>query len=250
MRRCALFLVPTVALLLLSDAQPAAAEPRTLPDLAMAPLADLRVDNTADGRALLRFSATIVNIGPGRFELSSSRSDGSSDFAVTQRLYNADGSSVERPVSAELVFGGDGHNHWHVRDLETYELYRADGDGERASGVKVGFCFSDDVAYRLSLPTAPKAAQYRRAQCGTRTSRVLTMGLSTGWGDRYPHTLPDQYVEVTGLPEGRYRLRATADESDWFREADDDNNRTWVDLVLTQQNGRTTARVLGSAESA
>lgn len=216
----------------------------------MAPLADLTVDNTPDGRSLLRFSATIVNIGAGRFELSSSRPDLSSVFGVSQRIYSADGASVERPVSAELVFGGDGHNHWHVRNLETYELYRLDGDEEDAAGVKVGFCFSDDVPYRLILPGAPKSAQYRRSQCGTRSSLQLTMGLSTGWGDRYPATLPDQYVDATGLPSGKYRLRAAADASNWFKEANDDNNRTWVDLTLARQDGRTTAQVIRFAEAA
>lgn len=249
-RRCALFLVPTLALLLLSDAQPAAASPRTLPDLAMAPLTDLRVHNTPDGRALLRFSATIVNIGAGKFELASTRRDLSSGFDMAQRIYNADGSHAERPAKADLVFGGDGHNHWHVRDLETYEVIRLDGGGEDRSGVKVGFCFSDDVAYRLALPGAPRASQYRRAQCGTPASLDLTMGLSVGWGDRYPATLPDQYVDVTGLPDGKYRLRATADESDWFKETDDKNNRTWVDLTLIRVNGRTAADIIRFADSA
>jgi lysyl oxidase len=249
-RRCALFLVPALTLLLLGDTQPAIADTTTLPDLAMAPLADLTVDNTPDGRALLRFSATIVNVGAGRFELVASRPVVSSDFEVSQRIYDVDGSWVDRPVSAELVFGGDGHNHWHVRNLETYELARSDGDGEHSTGAKMGFCFSDDVTYRLSLPGAPMSARYRRSQCGTRSSVALTMGLSTGWGDRYRYTLPDQYVDVTDLPDGKYRLRATADGSDWFEEADDDNNRTWVDLILSRQDGRTSAEVVGSAESA
>lgn len=216
----------------------------------MAPLTDLSVENTPDGRALLRFSATIVNIGAGRFELSASRPDVSSEFDVSQRIYNADGSSVERPTSAELVYGGDGHNHWHVRNLETYEVSRIDGGGDDGTGAKAGFCFSDDVAYRLALPGAPKSTQYRRSQCGTRSSVALTMGLSVGWGDRYPYTLPDQYVEITGLDSGKYRLRATADESNWFKEADDDNNRTWVDLTLTRQDGRTTAEVVRVGEVA
>jgi hypothetical protein len=76
------------------------------------------------------------------------------------------------------------------------------------------------------------------------------MGLSVGWGDRYPATLPDQYVDVTGLPDGKYRLRATADESDWFKETDDKNNRTWVDLTLTRVNGRTAADIIRFADSA
>jgi hypothetical protein len=36
-------------------------------------------------------------------------------------------------------------------------------------------------------------------------------------------------ADECGLSDGRYRLRATADDSNWFKEADEDNNRTWVD---------------------
>jgi hypothetical protein len=32
-----------------------------------------------------------------------------------------------------------------------------------------------------------------------------------------------------GCRTGGYRLPATADDSNWFKEADEDNNRTWVD---------------------
>ena len=244
MRRCALLVIAVLTMFLLHDAQPAAADTSTLPDLAMAPLADLKVENTSDGRALLRFSTTIVNIGTGRFELSASRPNVSSAFDASQRIYNDDGSSVERPVSVKLVFAGDGHSHWHVRNLESYELYRSQGGGEGGTGAKAGFCFSDDVTYRLSLPGAPNSAQYRRSQCGTESSLKLVMGLSTGWGDRYGASLPDQYIDVTELEDGKYRLRATADASNWFKESNDKNNKTWVDLTLIHRDGEVAAEAL------
>ncbi len=250
MRRCALLMTPVVSLLLLATAQPAAAAPARLPDLAMAPLADISVENTADGRALLRFSATIVNIGTERFELSASRPDTSSAFKVSQRLYDADGSADERRTSAKLVFAGDGHTHWHVRNLESYELTRTDGDGEVGTSAKAGFCFSDDVPYRTSLPGAPASAQYHRPQCGTSASLDLVMGLSVGWGDRYGSKLPDQYIDITGLSDGAYRLRATADGSNWFKEANEKNNKTWVDLTLVHVRGKVVARVAGYAPAA
>ena len=37
------------------------------------------------------------------------------------------------------------------------------------------------------------------------------MGLSVGWGDTYPLTLPDQYIDITAVTPGRYRLNVTAD---------------------------------------
>ncbi len=59
------------------------------------------------------------------------------------------------------------------------------------------------------------------------------MGLSPGWTDPYYWTLPDQRLLVTGLADGIYRLWADADPSDWFRETNETNNRTWIDVRLT-----------------
>jgi hypothetical protein len=250
MRRFAPLLTSAVGLLLLVTAQPAAAATPSLPDLAMAPLADIRVDNTADGRALLRFSTTIVNIGAGRFELSASRPNASASFTVSQRMYASDDSAAERHTSAKLVFAGDGHFHWHVRRLESYELYRVDGGRKVGTSAKAGFCFSDDVRYRPSLPGAPASAQYTRSRCGTESSLALVMGLSAGWGDRYGSKLPDQYIDITGLPDGRYRLRATADASNWFKESDEKDNTTWVDLDVSHGRESTLTTVVGYARAA
>jgi Lysyl oxidase len=243
-RPCALLLTLVVSLLL-ATVQPAAAATPDLPDLAMAPLADVSVDNTADGRALLRFSTTIVNIGTGRFELSASRPDASAAFKVSQRLYDADGSADERRTSAKLNFAGDGHTHWHVRNLESYELYRTGGGAKVGTSAKAGFCFSDDVRYRPSLRGAPVSAQYHRPQCGSPSSLTLVMGLSVGWGDRYRSNLPDQYIDITGPPDGAYRLRATADASNWFKESNEKNNKTWIDLTLVHTEGKVEAKAAG-----
>jgi hypothetical protein len=59
------------------------------------------------------------------------------------------------------------------------------------------------------------------------------MGLSVSWGDNYHYTLPDQYIDITGLVSGRYRLRGRADPDNWFLEEDDTNNFIWVNLKLT-----------------
>ena len=58
------------------------------------------------------------------------------------------------------------------------------------------------------------------------------MGLSAGWQDPYTWALPDQRLDITGLPDGRYRLVATADPNNWFREVDEKNNDAWADIVL------------------
>ena len=79
----------------------------------------------------------------------------------------------------------------------------------------------------------------RWKSCGKQPSDLKAkMGLSRGWGDIYRSTLPDQYIEVTGLTSGRYRLLATADADNWFLESDDSNNFTWIDLQLNSDSVR------------
>ena len=218
-------------------AQPAhTAGPLVYPDLRMAQLSDVAINNTGT-QLQLRFSATIVNVGAGPMELSASRSDAVSPFDVFQRVYDNGGDSALLPVSgASLVWGGDGHSHWHVRDLENYELDRLDNGSKVGTGEKSGFCFFDTTPFRLSLPGAPSAQVYTPGTvCGQydEAATSLRMGISVGWGDTYRAGLPDQFIDVTGLTSGNYRLIATADFANQFAESDETNNTTWVDLKLT-----------------
>ena len=199
-------------------------------DLRMARLADISLGITTDGRRLLRFTTVIVNVGEGPFELHGSRPAGSSTMSVEQQVYDADGGSRVVQTPASMYFSGDGHNHWHVRDLESYELVRQDNGHRVGTGAKHGFCFWDNTRFELWRPSAPQVPVY--GGCGVAADTSVEIGLSVGWGDRYGATLPDQYIDVTGLSTGHYRLRATADAAGWFVEGDNGNNATWVDLRL------------------
>ena len=64
------------------------------------------------------------------------------------------------------------------------------------------------------------------------------MGLSYGWIDRYDFRLPGQSIDVTDLPDGKYRLWLDVDEQPWFHEKRRDNNVTWADLDLVTKNER------------
>ena len=70
------------------------------------------------------------------------------------------------------------------------------------------------------------------------------MGLSVGWGDEYPWHLFEQEIDITDLPEGRYRLRATADPFDWFDELDETNNEVVVDIQLEFEGEQPVVTVL------
>jgi len=220
----ALALTPT-----LSPASVAAAP--ILPDLMMEPLTDIQVETTIDGRRLLRFTTVIANIGVGQFEVLGSRPDTATpSMAVSQVIYGGvNPQTVATP--ATMLFAGDGHNHWHVTNLEEYALERLDNGVKVGTGSKGGYCFFDNVVHDLGLPGAPSSPYY--TNCGTTASLTLRTGLSVGWGDKYAWFLPGQYIDITGLTSGNYRLRAIADPSDWFQESNNSNNGTYTDISIT-----------------
>src|SRR5215218_8596208 len=211
--------VAVAAVLALGRPPTAAAATDRRPDLGMARLRDLSIDTTTrPGRRLLRFTTFIVNIGAGPFETIGRRPDTStSQMAVSQRIYNSAGSYRQVGTPAVMFWAGDGHDHWHVRDVEAYRLIRLDNGRRVGTGAKHGFCYFDNTAHRLGLAGAPSAPVY--GGCGR---------------------AGDLRVK-TGLKAGRYRLRATADPANWFAETNNANNSTWVDLKLTGSGVRVVA---------
>ena len=243
-RSAALILVGVaVAAVLMALSRPPAAAAATdrLPDLGMARLRDLSIDTTTrPGRRLLRFTTIIVNVGAGPFETIGRRPDtGTTQMAVSQRIYNSAGSYRQVSTPAVMFWAGDGHDHWHVRDVEAYRLIRLDNGRRVGTGAKHGFCYFDNTAYRLGLVGAPSAPVY--GGCGRAGDLRVSTGLSVGWGDTYPAGIAFQWIDITGLKAGRYRLRAIADPANWFAETNNANNSTWVDLKLTGAGVRVVA---------
>lgn len=207
------------------------------PDLGMAPLSELLIGQDPSGRVFLRFSATLVNIGTGPLLVAAHRSyPFRDDWSVVQQVEDRTGGYSERATNIRLKYAGDGHDHWHVIGAEAHQLETLDGDIV-AGLVKSGFCFFDNVNHATSLPGAPSAPVHGTHQCGGQFDRDLTMGLSVGWGDEYQWYLLDQTIEITDVPDGRYRLRAIADPADLFKESNETNNDTWTIVDLTTVDG-------------
>lgn len=235
-----------IALVSVAAAAPTALATSTYPDLRMAPLRDFRIETTPDGRKLLRFTTVIVNVGDGPFEVRGSRSSSSDPMTGYQCVYDGTTCTMQSTAVA-MQWSGDGHIHWHVVGLEEYELDRLDNGVLVGTGAKTGFCFFDNARHDLSLPGAPASVVY--TNCGTSSSDAsVTMGLSVGWGDTYIWNLAYQWVDITGLVAGSYRLWATADPQNWFVETDQTNNFTWVDLQI--RGKQKSVRVMGYGPSA
>jgi lysyl oxidase/fibronectin type III domain protein len=203
---------------------------QVLPDLTMLQPTEFHLDLPGGGVRRLRFSTSIVNIGPGRFDVVGSDpdpTDATKLTRVTQRLEQG-GGWVLQPTPATMFYSGDGHNHWHVFGLQDFKLaFQATPNDRIATGVKTGFCFWDNV----NLSNAPRF--YTGAtECHQQTDGTVPMGLSVNWGDKYPWNIAFQYIDISQLPNGNYCLTITADPRGEFIEASNANNsvQTLIDI--------------------
>jgi len=211
-----------------------------LPDLAMGPIEDIAVGVTDTGQQRLRFAASIANIGEGPLVVRAQRPwVGGEDWTVAQWIAERSGGYSVDPTTATLIYGGDNHNHWHVRQVEVHQLETMDG---KILGrlVKQGFCFFDTDPYQIEIPGAPPKAHWGARGCAGSFDTRVRMGLSVGWLDKYPWHLLDERIDVTSVPDGTYRIRQIADPNNEFEESDETNNETWVDIemITTSEGGR------------
>jgi hypothetical protein len=216
-----------------------------LPDIAPAPPTDVHTTHL-NGRWLISYSSIMVNVGKGDFILRAKREGGI--WHVEQDIQYSTSGGRPVAVPAQLVWGGDGHHHWHIKRVATNRLVRLNSAGraDPRGGLidsKTGFCFYD---FSRQLDNGPPKPVYSRKSCGNSTAdNNVGMGLSRGWGDTYNYALPGQSIDITGLADGRYRLWAKVDEARWFHEARTDNNVTWVDIDLsTTAKGARTSRIV------
>jgi hypothetical protein len=226
---------------------PPLAAPRApvLPDLAMPPLREFQGASGEESRdAFVFFTASIANVGPGPFMVHAVRGSERGDWRVSQRFEERDGSVTEVVTPGEMVWGGHGHDHWHIHVGASYTLRSLPSMRIERTYQKVGYCFFDQEPFDLALPGAPNGPVFRKGTCDGFHTLELDMGLSTGWNDPYAWTLPDQRINVTGLQDGDYRLVARADPGGWFRETDEADNTTWTDLRLTTSTSPPSVRVL------
>lgn len=204
-----------------------------LPDLGMGRMRTFSVETTESGQTRLRFTTVIINLGDGPLEVYGHTPDTGGEMLVDQRIATDDRTWMTRRTPFRMFFAGDGHHHWHVRDLATYELRNTLASVER-TGEKHGFCFFDNASHDLALPRAPASSHYAVTDCGTLFNSAVTTGLSVGWGDRYGAALPDQYIDISGLPAGEYVLTATVDAQGFLTERCEANNSTTAALNITE----------------
>jgi hypothetical protein len=178
------------------------------------------------GRRLLRFATAVPNIGDGPLELRGGATNPDGGQVVFQRIYNDAERFTDREAGT-FTFHEE-HGHIHFDDYAQYNLRAVtedDGVGDViATGGKVSFCLLDVAPYDRRLPGHPRREQYN--SCGS------TQGISVGWADVYDSALPDQWIDVTDVPDGTYWLEAVVDPSNLIVESDETNNVTRIQITL------------------
>lgn len=210
-----------------------------LPDLVMLAPTDFTIQQRPKGGRWLRFSTVIVNLGPGAFQVYGFDTDGAAvgdELSVVQQIQEPAGGFSEHPTTATMFYSGDGHAHWHVRDLQEWTLQNSNAQ-VLARGAKTGFCFWDN--YRYGATTDAYYHPSTTDACEIAPDGSVPMGLSVGWGDRYPASIAFQYIDISRLPNGDYTITVAADPpltaGGRFIEANEGNNTSWARIRIAKK---------------
>jgi hypothetical protein len=210
-----------------------AASPDLLPDLvADAPVnpQPLQVALLGDGQnhLLLRFGGLLHNIGAGPLEIRGANPVNGAMSTTGQRIYRADSTyhddNSRRPrIEYETT---DGHDHWHLKNAARFSLWNEAGTAEVAPGSKVGFCLEDGERVDSFAPASPtySETQIQRCREGQLSPSNVVEGISPGWQDVYGPNVPFQWVDITDVAPGNYRLGSQMDPDDFVLESNEANN--------------------------
>lgn len=148
------------------------------------------------------------------------------------------------------------HNHYHVKGYTNYRLWTMDGwkqwvaardltqpitgtnnealltqfknSGALVTGQKQGFCMIDSVCgnSRFDNHCFNKGLQQHFLSCTT------NQGLSVGWTDVYGSFLDGQFINLTGVPSGKYMLELHVNPDHVLPESDKTNNSVATPLTI------------------
>jgi hypothetical protein len=192
-----------------------------LPDLQTMPPYDLRLLVSPDGeRAVIRFSNSIWNAGPGELEVRGRRRPDEQVIQVWQVITRLDGSATER--SFGVLEYHPIHEHWHWDGFSRYEVWSVDAGGKLgrllATSGKVGYCLRDDETVLANVAGGVVSLPVYRG-CGWQRQ-----GISPGWMDTYDEQTEGQSLDISGLGDGEYALKSTVDPLNRILERDESNN--------------------------
>jgi len=202
-----------------------------------------------------------ANIGEGALEMRFviPHDPNATSRNVFQRIYRSDGTISER-LAGEWEFHA-AHGHFHFEGFGLSRLFQSNANGQPVgsaplkqrrfklngkrlgttlppvAGVnKVSFCIADIEIIRWAQK-GNGVRQFNAPDClfpafSDEANDYLIQGITAGWADVYEWYLPDQYIEVSGVPDGFYILETIADPDNRMLEANENNNRGSVLIRL------------------
>jgi Lysyl oxidase len=193
-----------------------------------------------NARRCLRFDQIIANAGAGPFELRYRMEGLATNQELQQRVYRSDGSHYDR--FADTYVFHPAHAHFHYKNFAQSRLWLSDENGRRLGtspvrvGKKNGFCMIDVENFWFGRK-GDAARTYYFPRCNTPTERdstgtFMVNGISVGWADVYNWYLADQFIEVSGLPDGYYLLETVADPKNTILESKETDNKNRVLIRL------------------
>ena len=242
-------------ILVLLGAAPGDSRPRTpsgtygkrLPDLHPALPSELSVRIDAGvgkaRRILLGFASGGENIGKGPLIVQGYRPNlGQPTLVADQIVMLANGQTETVSDVGHFEYVTDPtHQHFHLLPFMRYELHKAGSFTLAVTDRKTGFCLGDryNVDPGSTLPGEPANRVYN-TNCGPGTPDLLSLeeGISVGWGDNYEPWRDGQYVELTGLPAGKYVLVHRVNPGRRLLESKYTNNASSLLLRLTWPKGK------------
>eukprot|EP00051_Salpingoeca_urceolata_P030603 m.9223 g.9223 ORF g.9223 m.9223 type:complete len:445 (+) comp3437_c0_seq1:263-1597(+) len=160
-------------------------------------------------RKLLRFDAVIANIGSEDLQLGTPGNNGIFEYSMC-------------------------HGHYHALEVATYQLQAKNSYNVIARGHKQSFCLRDDRPYGGSgnSPTGYTCSN---------------QGISAGWSDVYYASLSCQWIDVTDVADGEYRLLVTVDPNNFLGDPNPSNNVADVPIVI--KGGAVSSPIAGQGPS-
>jgi hypothetical protein len=195
-------------------------------------------------RRCLRFDQVIANVGKGPFELRYRMDSMATDQQLRQRIFASDGTFREATVDTYEFHPT--HAHFHYKNFGQAFLHRVNPDGTLElvrKGNKNGFCMIDVENTRFGLDDqgvpfrgeAPRAYYFPRCNAPTERDEhgtYMVNGISVGWADVYNWYLADQYIEISGVPDGLYVIETMANPIRTVHETTFDDNAARATIRL------------------
>lgn len=112
------------------------------------------------------------------------------------------------------------HGHYHFSGFASYALLDLQGHVV-LTGRKQAYCMEDTQR----VVAGPSVSCSKEFDCSNQ-------GIQRGWSDLYGNTLDCQWLDITDLAPGDYRLQVTLNPARAFQEATLDNNTSSVPVTI------------------